>query len=101
MKDPRIDSKAFKKATVEKTDVSKILTTEHWNGSVDKTVKVKGLKLSLTAGATPDKSHIAAILELEEATKENQLAKHSDNAEWLRYTTRRLRVANERLLEVQ
>ncbi len=75
--------------------------TEHWDGTVDATVKVTSIKLSLTQGATPDPRHVAAIQELEAATREHRLAKNSDTPRWLRFTTARLAAANARLLEVQ
>ena len=87
--------------STEETDKATILTTKHFDGSVDKMVKVKSIRLQLTDGATPDKHHIAAIAELEAASKEHMLAKNSNSEEWLRYTTRRLKAANVRLLEVQ
>lgn len=89
------------KTSSEKNDKATIITTSHFNGSVDKTVKVKAVKLSLTDGAPPNKEHIAAIAELGAASKEHLLAKNSNSPEWLRYTTRRLEAANVRLLEVQ
>ena len=93
--------KEVTKRTVEENDKAIIVRTEHRDGSVDATVKVKSLKLNLTSGSTPDKYHVAAIAELEAASKEHILAKNSNSEDWLRYTTRRLEAANVRLLEVQ
>ena len=93
--------KTSTKTTSEKNDKATIITTSHFNGSVDKTVQVKAIRLSFTDSAPPNKALVAAIFELEGATKEHRLAKNSNSAEWLSYTTRRLREANVRLLEVQ
>jgi len=75
--------------------------TEHWDGSVDATVKLTSLRLSFAAGATPDPVHVAAIHELEAATREHILAKNSDTPRWLRFTKARLAAAKQRMLEVQ
>jgi hypothetical protein len=64
-------------------------------------VKVKALKLNFAAGATPNREHVNAIAELQAASKEHLLAKHSKSEKWLEYTTKRLEAANVRLLEVQ
>lgn len=85
----------------ERTEHGGVKFTEHFNGSVDANVKISSIKISLTQGATPDRNHVAAIAELEAATKEHRLAKHSGVPEWVRYTTARLKAANDRLLEVQ
>jgi len=84
-----------------KTDVSTIVTREHFNGSVDQTVKIKALKLDIQLDGGARREHMAAIAELEAANKEHMLAKHSGNKEWLEYTTRRVKSANLRLVEVQ
>lgn len=86
---------------VERTEYGGVLLTEHFNGSVDANVKISSIKISLTQGATPDKNHVAAIAELEAASKEHRLAKNSGVDSWLRFTTARLEAANERLLAVQ
>jgi hypothetical protein len=86
---------------VERTEHGGVLFTDHFNGSVDANVKLSAIKVSLTQGAAPDKDHVAAIAELEAATKEHQLAKESGVANWLRYTTARLKAANERVRAVQ
>jgi hypothetical protein len=101
IRDPRVGYKTSKVQTFETNEAAKIIRTEHFDGTLDATVKVKALKLSLTQGADPSREHVAAIHELEAANKEHGLAKHSGSEEWVRFTTRRLRKANERLLEVQ
>jgi hypothetical protein len=101
LRDPRVGHKLHREKTTEVNEHATIDTFDHFDGSVDKTVKVKALKLSFTDGAAPNKEHVRAIAELQEASKEHMLAKHSKDDAWLRYTTERLRVANIRLLEVQ
>jgi len=85
----------------EPTEHGHIDRTEHFNGSVDATVKVRSLRLNVTSGAPPDRNLVAAMHELEEAQKEWMIAKHSPSDEWKRYAQRRLYDANERLREVQ
>lgn len=83
------------------TEHGYVATREHWNGSVDATVKLKALRLSIVADAPPNKDHVAAIHELEAAQQEWLYAKHSPDPAWVEYAKRRLRIANERLREVQ
>jgi hypothetical protein len=86
--------------TVTETHLGRnIRHTEHHNGTVDGEVKLRAVKI--VAGAPPSKPLVQAIGELESATREWRIAKHSDSVEWKRYVKTRLRVANERLLEVQ
>jgi len=88
--------------TYERTEHGRnVQVTDHFDGSRDATVKVKALRLSFTAGATPNREHVAAIAELEEATREHRLAEASGNTGWVAYTSRRLAAANVRVLEVQ
>ena len=91
-----------------KTDISRrptehgyVAMREHWNGSVDATVRVKALRLSVVADAPPSKMLVAAVAELEAAQAEWMIAKNSRSDEWKRYVQRRLHTANERLREVQ
>ena len=86
--------------TVEKTEYGSVTTRERHDGSNDATVKVKTLRIRPFQGA-PDKQHVYAIMELQAATREHMLAKHSNQPEWLRYTTERLADANIRIVEVQ
>jgi len=88
------------KTEYEKTEYGFIENTHHFNGSKDANVRIAALVIKPFEGR-PDKNHVAAIIELEEATKEHRLAKESNAKEWLRYTTSRLRAANERIREVQ
>ena len=86
--------------TVTETHLGRnIRTTEHHNGQVDAEVKLRAVKI--IAHAPPSKPLVHAIAELEAATREWRVAKHSDSVEWKRFVKARLRVANERLLEVQ
>jgi hypothetical protein len=72
---------------------------EHHDGSVDVTVRLKAV--AIVAGAPPSKPLVKAVAELEAATAEWRVAKHSDEDGWRRFAAKRLRVANDRLLEVQ
>lgn len=78
---------------------SNIRYRDHHNGSVDATVKIQAVKI--TTGAPPTKPVVQAVAELEAAMREWRIAKHSDSDEWKRFVKTRLRVANERLQEVQ
>ena len=97
----RLIDPSKKVSRVERTEHGGVKYTEHFNGSVDADVKLSAIKVSLTQGAAPNKDHVAAIFELEAATKEHRLAKAANTPEWLRYTTARLKAANARLLDVQ
>ena len=86
--------------TTERTEHGDNITyKEHHNGSVDATVKIKAVKI--VSGAPASKPLIAAIAELEAATKEWRVAKHSNSTEWRRFVKTRLRVANQRVQETQ
>lgn len=97
----RLIDPSKKVSRIEPTEHGGVKFTEHFDGSVDATVKLSAIKISLTQGAAPNKDHVAAIAELEAATKEHRLAKESGAAEWMRYTTARLQAANERVRAVQ
>jgi predicted GTPase len=86
--------------TVTRTHLGRnIRHTEHHNGIVDAEVKLTAIKI--TANAPPSKPLVEAMGELEAATREWRVAKHSDSDEWKRFVKTRLRVANERVQEVQ
>ena len=86
--------------TVTRTHLGRnVRHTEHHDGTVDAEVKLTAIKIM--AHAPPSKPLVAAIGELEAATREWRVAKHSDSDEWKRFVKTRLRVANERLREVQ
>lgn len=102
IRDPRMGHATAKTVTVEDTEYVRngVTRTEHWDGSVDATVRVKGLRLNITAGAPPQQTVVDAIAALEEAQAEWRIAKHSGNAEWMGYARRRLESCNVRLKEV-
>ena len=82
----------------ERTHLGENITRrEHFNGSVDVNVRLKAIKIE----AHVTKPLVAAIAELEAATREWRIAKHSDSDEWKQFAKTRLRVANDRLVEVQ
>ena len=84
----------------ERTHLGENITRrEHFNGSVDANVQLRAVKI--TAGAPPTTVLVHAIAEVEAATREWRVAKHSDSDEWKQFVKTRLRVANDRLLEVQ
>jgi hypothetical protein len=93
--------KTATKSFTEVNDKTTIITREHFNGSVDQTVKLKALRLDVQLDGGVRREHLAAIAELEAANKEHLLAKHSGSVEWAAYTTRRLKAANVRLVEVE
>lgn len=74
-----------------------ITRREHFNGSVDANVQLKAIKIE----AHVSKPLVAAIAELEAATREWRVAKHSDSDAWKQFAKTRLRVANERVMETQ
>ena len=101
MHDPRVDYKTHREKSDEKTDSGATIETfKHFDGSVDKTVKVKALKIKI-GGNEFSPAHIAAFKELQAASQHYLIAKHSDKPEMLRKATLRLEAANVRLLEVQ
>jgi hypothetical protein len=84
-----------------RTEHGWVKTREHFNGSQDATVKVKALRLNMTAGAPPNQALVAAVHELEQAQQEWLLAKSSLDERWRTYSAARLRAANERVKETQ
>ena len=62
-------------------------------------VKIKAIKI--VSGAPPSKPLIEAIAELESATQEWRVAKHSQSDEWKTHVKTRLRVANEKVQAAQ
>ena len=85
---------------VERTRLGRnIRYTDHHDGSIDAEVKIRPIRLRLTAGTS--KAHVEAIRELEEATREELLARNSGHKEWARYATMRLEAAKQRVMETQ
>ena len=101
IRDPRLDFKTHREKTIEKTDSGATIETfTRFDGSVDKVVKVKSLKLKVNSNEfSPD--HIAAFKELQAASQHFIIAKHSNNDMMLEKATIRLEHANVRLMEVQ
>lgn len=86
--------------TAERTEHGdNIRYREHGDGRVDATVKIKAIRI--VSGAPASKQLVLAMAELEAATREWRLAKHSNEDGWKAFVKRRLRVANERVQEVQ
>ena len=101
IKDPRFGYKTHREKTTEKTDSGATIETfTKFDGSVDKVVKVKSLKLKMSSNEFSP-NHIAAFKELQAATQHFLIAKHSNNDIMLRKATIRLERANVRLMEVQ
>ena len=84
----------------ERTEKGAVARTEHWDGSVDASVKLKALRLNMTSGAPPDTRLVQAVAELEAAQREWLVAKHSPDPAWVMFAKRRIRVAKERVREV-
>lgn len=100
--DPRIGHKTAIVTEVEETEHGRnVKRVHHWDGSLDVTVKVKSIKLSLTDGAPTDKRWMRAVQDFQSANREWMLAKHSQDPGWVAACKRRLEAANARLLEVQ
>ncbi len=88
--------------TVTETHLGRnVKHTEHFDGHVDAEVRVKSLRMSFVSGAPPVKELVHAIAELEAATKEWRMAKHSKSDDWIRYAKVRLAAANVRVKETQ
>ena len=86
--------------TVERTEHgNNIQRVEHHNGQVDATVKIRAIKI--VSGAPASKPLVEAIAELESATREWRVAKHSTSDEWKSHVKTRLRVANEKVQAAQ
>jgi hypothetical protein len=73
--------------------------TRHFDGSQDAKVKVKSIRMSLTQGGPPNREHLLAIRELQDALRGYEFAKKVGKG--LELAKRRLQKANERILEVQ
>ena len=102
LRDPRIGYKTHGEETVTHGEQGqKIVRTDRFDGSNDVTVHVKAIKLNLTKDAPPNREYVAAIAELEQATKEYRLASRSGSKQWEQYAARRLKAANLRVVEVQ
>ena len=84
----------------ERTEKGSVARTEHWDGSVDASVRLRALRLHMTSGAPPDTRLVAAVAELEAAQREWLVAKHSPDPAWSRFVRRRIEVAKERVREV-
>lgn len=76
---------------------------EHWDGTMDATVRPKsyGLKLHHVSGAPANKDYIAAIAEYQTAVRMNERAQLVADPHWIRKAEARLRAAQERLQELQ
>jgi hypothetical protein len=101
VRDPRVGHKTHGEERVIPTEYGGVTITDRFDGSNDATVRIKALRLNLTAGAPPNRELVRAIALLEEAQAEWLVAKHSDNAEWQQYVRRKLAAANLRVQEVQ
>lgn len=102
LRDPRIGYKTHGEVTISRgEDGQKLVRTDRFDGSNDATVYVKSIKINLTKDAPPNRDYVAAIAELEQATREYRLASRSGSHEWKQYASRRLREANLRVVEVQ
>lgn len=90
-------------ATGETSQAGTVSQYEHWDGRVDATVRPKAfaVKLTQTDGAPANPQLVYAIAELEEATRELDLAKKVANPQWVRYATRRQSDAKARVVECQ
>ena len=89
-----------KLTTVERTEHgNNISRVEHHNGQVDATVKIKAIRI--VSGAPASKPLVEAIAELESATREWRVAKHSTSDDWKAHVKMRLRDANEKVQAFQ
>ena len=103
IRDPRVGYQDHVEWRTIENDPSKagIEIGHHFDGSQDATVRIRSLKLSVTADAPPRPEVVAAVAELEAAQREWLIAKHSRNPLVVRRSRRRLIAANERLVSVQ
>lgn len=102
LRDPRPGYQTHGEQTIQRGDRGQtIIRTDRFDGSSDATVRVKALRLHITVDAPTRKQLVAAIGELEEATRELRLARASGHTEWVGYAKRRLAAANRRVQEVQ
>ena len=86
--------------TAERTEHGdNIRYREHGDGRVDATVKIKAIRI--TSGAPVSKPLMHAMAELEAATREWRVAKHSESDDWKAHVKTRLRVANEKVQAFQ
>jgi hypothetical protein len=77
--------------------------TEHWNGSVDATVRPRTarMKVKATMGADPNPYHVHAIAAFEKATRRLDFARKSGDKGFLVKAERAMLVAQERLEATQ
>ena len=76
-----------------------VTQTEHWNGSMDATVRPAAFGIGLHPMRPQSADSVAAVLELEAAIRENETALRSSDQGWRQRTARRVEVAKRRLAE--
>jgi len=76
---------------------------EHWNGSMDATVRPKTvtMKVKATIGADPDPDHVQAIAVFEKATRRLDFARHTGDQAFIMRAEQAMAVASRRLEETQ
>ena len=77
--------------------------TEHWNGSMDATVRPRTvtMKMNTTIGADPDPDHVAAIAVFEKATRRLDFARHTGDEAFIMRAERAMTAAQKRLEATQ
>ena len=77
--------------------------TEHWNGSMDATVRPRTvtMKMKATMGADPNPDHVKAIAAFEKATRRLDFARQAKDHNFIAKAERAMTVAQERLEATQ
>ena len=89
--------------TGQVADTGTVTHTEHWNGSMDATVRPKTvtMKMKATYGADPDPQHVHAIAQFEKATRRLDFARHTGDESFIMRAERQMQVAQEQLEATQ
>ena len=77
--------------------------TEHWNGSVDATVRPRTvtMKMKATYGADPNPDHVRAIAAFEKATRRLDFARQAGDPSFLGRAESAMAMAQEQLEATQ
>ena len=80
-----------------------VTSTEHWNGSVDCTVRPRAvtMRVKATIGADPNPDHVHAIAGFEKATRRLDFARNTGDEGFIASAERAMMVAQERLEATQ
>ena len=89
--------------TGQVADTGTVTHREHWNGSMDATVRPKTvtMKMNVTMGADPDPQHVQAIAVFEKATRRLDFARQSGDSSFIMKAERAMATAQKQLEATQ